>query len=208
MDGDVADVRRLLALADRFDAWLVLDDAHGIGVLGDGRGTPAHAGIRSPRVIHMATLGKALGGYGAFVAADPNVIEWLLQRARTYVFSTALPASVAAAATAAIGEIEREPGMVSRLHQRIAEFRDGCHQLGIATHSLTAIHPIVVGDPMRAVRLGERLRARGQLVPAIRPPTVPDGTARLRVSLSAAHTTDEVAHLAQALAECLAETPA
>lgn len=203
MDGDVADVTRLLELAERFDAWLVLDDAHGIGVLGRGRGTPAQAGIRSSRIIHMATLGKALGGYGAFVAADADVIEWLLQRARTYVFSTALPASVAAAATAAIDLVEGEPGLVDRLHRRIAEFRHRCSEQGIATTSITAIHPIVVGNPMRALDLSERLRTHGQLVPAIRPPTVPDGTARLRVSLSAAHTSDDVAQLVGALADGL-----
>ena len=208
MDGDVADVARLLDLAERFDTWLVLDDAHGIGVLGGGRGTPAHAGLRSPRVVHMATLGKALGGYGAFVAADSDVIEWLLQRARTYVFSTGLPASVAAAATAAIGLIEREPRLVEQLHQRITEFRDGCRLRGITTTSTTAIHPIVVGEPTRAVALSKGLRARGQLVPAIRPPTVPDGAARLRVSLSAAHTSDEVAQLVEALADCLSGMPA
>ena len=107
MDGDIAPVAGLLALAERHDAWLVLDDAHGIGVLGGGRGALAHAGIHSPRIVYMATLGKALGGYGAFVAGEPAVVEWLMQRARTYVFSTALPP--AAAAVAAEGEVEQSP---------------------------------------------------------------------------------------------------
>ncbi|NJD86858.1 MAG: 8-amino-7-oxononanoate synthase [Betaproteobacteria bacterium] len=205
MDGDVAPVPELLALAERHDAWLVLDDAHGIGVLGGGRGTLAHFGVRSPRIVYMATLGKALGGYGAFVAGEPGVVEWLLQRARPYVFSTALPPAAAAVATEALRVLEEDPAIVRRLHERIAGFRDGCASRGIATASPTAIQPVVVGEAARAVALAARLRERGQLVPAIRPPTVPEGTSRLRVSLSAAHTPAQVATLVAALAEALGD---
>jgi 8-amino-7-oxononanoate synthase len=203
MDGDVAPVPDLLAAAQRHDAWLVLDDAHGIGVLGNGRGALAHFGIASPRIVYMATLGKALGGYGAFVAGEPAVIEWLMQRARTYVFSTALPPAVAAAAIESLRLVAEHPALVGSLHERIGEFRRACARHAVATSSPTAIQPVIVGDSSRAVALSARLRERSLLVPAIRPPTVPDGTARLRVSLSAAHTREQVLALAAALGEVL-----
>jgi len=208
MDGDVAPLPALLALAERHDAWLVLDDAHGIGVLGEGRGSLAHFGLRSPRVVYMATLGKALGGYGAFVAGEPTLIAWLMQRARTYVFSTALPPAAAAAATEALRLLDEHPALVATLHERIGEFRRACAREGVETTSPTAIQPVIVGDPARAVALSARLRDRGQLVPAIRPPTVPDGTARLRVSLSAAHAREQVLALAAALGEVLRDDAA
>ncbi len=206
MDGDVAPLDRLLALCEKRDAWLVLDDAHGFGVLGEGgRGALAHFALRSPRIVYMATLGKALGGYGAFVGGEPEVIEWLLQRARTYVFSTALPPMAAAVASAALDVIAGEPERVARLHERIQEFRRACEAHAIALPaSATAIQPIVVGDARRAVSLSDALRERGFLVPAIRPPTVPDGTSRLRVSLSSAHAKEQVEALAATLAEFLA----
>jgi 8-amino-7-oxononanoate synthase len=203
MDGDVAPVPELLSLAERFDAWLVLDDAHGIGVLGGGRGVLAHFAVRSPRVVYMATLGKALGGYGAFVAGEPALVEWLLQRARTYGFSTALPAAAAAVATEAMRLIEDEPALVHALHLRIDQFRQACERLGIPARSATAIQPVIVGEAGRAVALSARLREQGHRVPAIRPPTVPEGTSRLRVSLCATHAPAQVAGLADALADCL-----
>ena len=203
MDGDVAPLADLLALAERHDAWLVLDDAHGIGVLGGGRGSLAEFGLASPRIVCMATLGKALGGYGAFVAGDADMIEWLMQRARTYVFSTALPPAAAAVATAAMALIDADPSIVRALHARIGEFRRACEAQGVAASSATAIQPVVVGDSGRAVALSARLREAGLLVPAIRPPTVPQGTARLRISLSAAHTRVQVESLVSALAQAL-----
>jgi 8-amino-7-oxononanoate synthase len=203
MDGDVAPVPALLAAAQRHDAWLVLDDAHGIGVLGNGHGALAHFGVASPRVVYMATLGKALGGYGAFVAGEPAAIEWLMQRARTYVFSTALPPAVAAVAIESLRLIAEHPALVASLHERIGDFHRACARHGVATSSSTAIQPVLVGDSPRAVALSAALRERGLLVPAIRPPTVPAGTARLRVSLSAAHTREQVLALAAALGEVL-----
>lgn len=203
MDGDVAPVPALLSLAERHDAWLVLDDAHGIGVLGNGRGALAHFGLKSPRIVYMATLGKALGGYGAFVAGEAALVEWLMQKARTYVFSTALPPAAAAAATASLALIDEDASFVRALHERIADFRQSCARHGIAATSPSAIQPVMVGDAARAVALSTRLRERGQLVPAIRPPTVPDGTARLRVSLSAANSREQVSALAAALGEVL-----
>lgn len=207
MDGDIAPVPQLLALCEKHDAWLVLDDAHGMGVLGPaGRGTLEHFAVASPRVIYMATLGKALGGYGAFVAGDAAMIEWLVQRARTYIYSTALPPMCASVAIAALGLIEDEPAIVAALRARIGDFTSACAAAGIrVAPSTTAIHPIVVGDTQRALGVAARLHERGFLVPAIRPPTVPEGTSRLRVSLSAAHTKPEVEALVAALVECLAK---
>ena len=206
MDGDIAPVPGLLALCEAHDAWLVLDDAHGMGVLGaTGRGTLEHFGVRSPRIVYMATLGKALGGYGAFVAGEAATIEWLVQRARTYIYSTALPPMCAAVATAALDLVEDDPALVAALRSRIGEFASACAAAGIAVSpSTTAIHPIVVGRAQRALDAAARLHERGFLVPAIRPPTVPDGTSRLRVSLSAAHTRADIEALVAALADSLA----
>jgi len=206
MDGDLADVRELLALCERHDAWLVLDDAHGIGVLGaTGRGALEHFGVSSPRIAYMATLGKALGGYGAFVAGAPEMIDWLVQRARTYIYSTALPPMAPAAAIAALDLVDEQPALVAQLQERIAEFRAACVAMDLRLSvSTTAIQPLVLGDAQRAVDASRRLLEQGFLVPAIRPPTVPDGTSRLRVSLSAAHSRDDVERLAGALAAALA----
>ena len=204
MDGDIAPVAKLVQLCDRHDAWLVLDDAHGIGVLGrNGRGSLE--AIRSPRIIYMATLGKALGGYGAFVAGDSATIERLMQRARTYIYSTALPPMAAAAATAAIEMLASDAALVDRLRSRIIEFRNACVANGLhAPPSTTAIQPFVVGSAQRALDVASRLLDAGYFVPAIRPPTVPEGTSRLRVSLSAAHTRENVESLAMALGRALA----
>jgi 8-amino-7-oxononanoate synthase len=206
MDGDMADVRELLALCERHDAWLVLDDAHGMGVLGaSGRGALEHFNVQSPRIVYMATLGKALGGYGAFVAGAPDAVEWLVQRARTLIYSTALPAVAPAAAIAAMDLIDAQPDLVNRLQRRIAEFRAAGGAVGLAlTDSTTAIQPLALGDAAWALDASQRLLAQGFLVPAIRPPTVPEGTSRLRVSLSAAHTRDDVERLASVLAATLA----
>jgi 8-amino-7-oxononanoate synthase len=206
MDGDIADVPRMAELCERHDAWLVLDDAHGIGVTGPGgRGTLAHFGVRSPRIVYMATLGKALGGYGAMVGGEPAAIEWLLQRARTYVYSTALPPMAAACATRALEILAAEPSLVARLHQRVAHFHASCAAHGLQPpSSRTAIQPIATGSAIRAVAASRHLRGHGYRVPAIRPPTVPEGTSRLRIGLSAAHTLDEVEGLAAALAQAVA----
>lgn len=201
MDGDLAPVAQLLELCERYDAWLLLDDAHGFGVLGaGGRGVLEHCGVASPRIVYMATLGKAAGVAGAFVAGDEATIEWLAQRARTYIYTTASPPLLAHALLASLDIIAGEPQRRARLAQSIAAFKRGC--AGLTWRLLpsdTAIQPLVLGDNREALRVAAALAAQGLLVPAIRPPTVPAGTARLRVSLSAAHAPEDVARLTQAL---------
>jgi 8-amino-7-oxononanoate synthase len=204
MDGDVAPVPRLLALAEQHDAWLVVDDAHGFGVLGQGRGTLAHFALASQRLVYMGTLGKAAGVAGAFVAAHPTVIETLLQTASSYIYTTAQPPLLAEAARAALAVIRDDDARRERLHASIARFADGARRLPLhRLSSMTAIQPLIVGDAVAATALSQRLADRGIWVPAIRPPTVPAGTARLRVSLSAAHTDDDVDRLLDALGDCV-----
>lgn len=202
MDGDLAPLAEILALCERHDAWLLVDDAHGIGVLGaQGRGTLDHLGIVSPRVIYMATLGKALGGYGAFVAGAPDVIDWLVNRARTLIYSTALPPMAASAAIAALELLEGPCSPLPALEANIAAFRAGCQAAGVPIgQSQTAIQPLLLGAPERATTASAMLRDAGFLVPAIRPPSVPAGTSRLRISLSAAHAPEDLAALVTALA--------
>ena len=203
MDGDIAPLPELLALCERHDAWLVLDDAHGFGVLGaGGRGVLSHFGIAAPRVIYMATLGKAAGVSGAFVAGGEAVTEMLVQRARSYVYTTAMPPLLAHALLESLALIEHEQWRRDRLRELIIELKQSL--MGVRWKLLpsgTAIQPLVVGGNAETVALAERLAQRGLLVPAIRPPTVPQGSARLRISLSAAHSADDVARLAAALRE-------
>jgi 8-amino-7-oxononanoate synthase len=203
MDGDVAPLPELLALAERHDAWLVVDDAHGFGVLGEGRGSLAHFGLASERIVYLGTLGKAAGVAGAFVAAHPAVTETLVQAARPYIYTTAQPAMLAEAVRAAIAVIRGDANRRTRLFASIARFRGGARSLPWRTApSPTAIQPLIVGDASSAVALSQRLAGRGLWVPAIRPPTVPAGTARLRVSHNALHTEEDVDRLLAALAEC------
>jgi 8-amino-7-oxononanoate synthase len=201
MDGDLAPLPDLLALAERHDAWLYVDDAHGFGVLGEsGRGVLEHFGLASPRIIHMCTLGKAAGVSGAAVFAEPGVIDWLLQSARSYIFATAAPPALAAALLASIDIIEGEPWRRRHLQALIARLRHDCGGLRWRLlPSPTAIQPLVVGENAVALALAETLQRSGIWVPAIRPPTVPAGTARLRISLSAAHSEEDVIRLADAL---------
>jgi 8-amino-7-oxononanoate synthase len=201
MDGDIAPVPALLELCERYDAWLVLDDAHGFGVLGtDGRGALAHFGVASKRIIYMATLGKAAGVYGAFVAGEPEVVDVLIQRARPYIYTTAAPPLLAHVVLASIRIIAAEDWRRERLRQLIALLKEGTQGLRWPLMpSSTPIQPLMIGANETAVHVASALAARGVLVPAIRPPTVPAGTARLRISLSAAHDERDVARLVEAL---------
>ena len=201
MDGDIAPLAALLELAEQHDAWLVVDDAHGFGVLGEGRGTLAHLGMVSDRIVLMGTLGKAAGVAGAFVAAHPVVIDALVQTARPYIYTTAMPPLLAQALRVALGLIRDDHARRATLHSHIARFRAGAAALRwTLLPSQTAIQPLVVGEPSAALALSAALAAQGIWVPAIRPPTVPAGTARLRVSLSAAHSPGDVDALLAALA--------
>lgn len=209
MDGNVADIPGLLALCERHDALLMLDDAHGLGVLGpQGRGSLAAAGLTgaaaSPRVLYMATLSKAAGVSGAFVAGSEVLVEWLLQKTRSYTFATAAPALLARALQASLRLMEHETSLRTQLQARIAQLRQGLQPLLAHTGwrllpSDTAIQALVVGSNTAALALMDGLRQRGLWVPAIRPPTVPAGTARLRIALSAAHTEADVQLLLDAL---------
>jgi 8-amino-7-oxononanoate synthase len=204
MDGDVAPLEALAALAREHGAWLLADDAHGLGVRGpQGRGSLAAAGLApAGEVILMGTLGKAFGVFGAFVAGDADLVELLIQRARSYIYTTALPAAMAEAVRAALAVVRAEGWRRERLRELIARFRAGSAQLGFTlAESETPIQPLLLGEARAALALADGLRERGFLVPAIRPPTVPDGSARLRVSFSVAHTPDQVDRLVGALAE-------
>ncbi|MBE5529061.1 8-amino-7-oxononanoate synthase [Laribacter hongkongensis] len=206
MDGDEAPLVALLALAERFDAWLYVDDAHGFGVLGpQGRGTLAAHGVAPhPQLVQLATFGKAAGLAGAAVAADAQVIDWLVNTARTAIFTTAMPPALAHALTAMLALVEPADAARARLAGHVATLRAGCATAGLQLlPSRTAIQPILIGSDGDAVAASLALRKAGLWVPAIRPPTVPPGTARLRVSLSAAHTEMDVAQLAAQLSQLM-----
>jgi 8-amino-7-oxononanoate synthase len=205
MDGDLAPLPAMLALCERHNAWLVIDDAHGFGTLGaHGRGALEHFNLRSPNLVYMGTLGKAAGVGGAFVAAHASVIELMIQRARPYIFTTAAPPALAHALLASIDIIGGDEGASRRAHLQalIARFkRDLTLKRWERIASDTAIQPIIIGSNAEALRIGAALYGKGLWVPAIRPPTVPSGTARMRVTLSAAHTVEEIAQLTAALNE-------
>ncbi len=203
MDGDLAPLPELLALCEQHDAWLLIDDAHGFGVLGaQGRGSLAHFGIASERVICMATLGKAAGVFGAFVAAEQVVIDTLVNHARSYVYTTATPPALASAVLESLQQIANGDGLRGHLQRLIAQLRGGLRGLPWSVMpSATAIQPLLVGGNQAALDLSEGLRERGIWVAAIRPPTVPQGTARLRITLSAAHHAADVTRLIETLHE-------
>ena len=205
MDGNLAPLPEILALCERYKAWLVIDDAHGFGTIGkQGRGALEHFNLRSANVVYMGTLGKAAGVGGAFVAAHSSVIELLIQRARPYIYTTAAPPALAHALMTSIDIIGSDEGASRREHLQalIAQLdRDLTLQRWERMASSTAIQPIIIGSNEEALRIGAGLYGKGLWVPAIRPPTVAAGTARLRLTLSAAHTHEDVAQLTAALNE-------
>ncbi|GAB5452301.1 MAG: 8-amino-7-oxononanoate synthase [Halioglobus sp.] len=205
MDGDQAPVVELAQVCAAQNAWLMVDDAHGFGVFGEnGAGTLEQAGLGETDVpVLMATLGKALGTAGAFVAGPAVLVDALIQSARNYIYTTASPPAVAAATLEALAILREEPGRRAHLHALIERFRQGAQQLQLPLmDSISPIQPLLVGEPGAALALSEKLRARGVLVGAIRPPTVPAGTARLRITLSAAHSAAQVDTLLDCLADC------
>ncbi|MDU9401337.1 8-amino-7-oxononanoate synthase [Pseudomonas sp. zfem004] len=205
MDGDCADLPALAEVARAHGAWLMVDDAHGLGTLGaKGGGIVEHFGLGIEEVpVLIGTLGKACGTAGAFVAGSDELIEALVQFARPYIYTTSQPPALACATLKALELLRRENWRREHLAALIRQFREGAEQIGLTLmDSHTAIQPILIGDAARAMALSRRLRERGLLVTAIRPPTVPAGSARLRVTLSAAHSEAQVQLLLNALAEC------
>lgn len=218
MDGNIAELPRLLALCEQYDAWLIVDDAHGFGVLGEhGRGVLEHFALQSPNLVYMGTLGKAAGVGGAFVAAHETVIEWLIQKARAYIYTTAAAPALAHALLTSIDIISGEEGQQRRTHlnKLIHQFSEGLNlQMWQLMPSITAIQPVVIGANAAMLSIAGNLLDQGYWVGAIRPPTVPQGSARLRVTLSAAHSEVQVQQLIQAIncldqmsyvAQCFAE---
>lgn len=206
MDGNIAPLEKVVALCEQYGAVLMVDDAHGFGVLGEGgRGSLNHFKFSSSQVpVYMATLGKALGVSGAFIAGDNDLIEYLIQCARNYIYTTALPPATAVATLKALDVITQEPWRQAHLNKLITQFREGLADWQhLLMPSTTAIQPIVIGESDKALMLSDRLQQQGFLVSAIRPPTVPPGSARLRVTLTAAHTEQQVSELVAALLEYL-----
>jgi len=201
MDGDIAPLAEYLALCEKYDAYLYIDDAHGFGVLGEhGQGSLNHLKLKSPRIMMMATLGKAAGVAGSFVAGESVVIDYLIQTAKSYVYSTPAPPALSATLSASVRLIEQGDDLRSHLRSLITYFKENLHcKKWQLMPSETSIQPLVVGGNLEALALSEYLQKQGILVPAIRPPTVPVGTARLRVSLSAAHSLDDVKQLISAI---------
>ena len=207
MDGDLALLPDLANLAEQHGAGLLIDDAHGFGVLGaNGGGVVEHFGLSQQQVpILMGTLGKAFGTFGAFIAGSDALIEYLIQKARTYVFTTAMPAAVAEATRVSLRLLQQEAWRRQHLQALISRFRAGAEQQGLQLmDSATAIQPIILGDSETALLASERLLAQGFWVSAIRPPTVPAGTARLRITFSSLHTEQQVDALLEALPKALA----
>jgi 8-amino-7-oxononanoate synthase len=202
MDGDLAPLPALASKTKQHDAWLMVDDAHGLGFLGkNGKGSVDHFQLGMEEVpILMGTLGKAVGTFGAFVAGSETLIETLIQQARSYIYTTALPPAVAEATRQSLQILQQESWRRERLQSLIAQFRAGAAQLGLSLmESETPIQPLLLGDVERALCASQALLAQGIMVSAIRPPTVPQGSARLRVTLSANHTETQVAQLLSAL---------
>ncbi|PKM36415.1 MAG: 8-amino-7-oxononanoate synthase [Gammaproteobacteria bacterium HGW-Gammaproteobacteria-10] len=206
MDGDLAPIDALSQIAKDREAWLMIDDAHGLGVIGDkGRGVVEHFGLTQQQVpILVGTLGKAFGTFGAFVAGSETLIETLIQKARTYIYTTALPPAVAEATRVALSIVIEEQWRREKLNDLVRRFRRGAEQLGFPLMpSNSAIQPILIGDSRRAVEIGKRLLDDGFWVGAIRPPTVPQNSARLRVTFSALHDEQHVDRLLEFLAKSI-----
>jgi 8-amino-7-oxononanoate synthase len=205
MDGDVAPLERIVELGQRYDARVMVDEAHGTGAIGpEGRGSVAAAGLEDEVDVIVGTLGKALGSYGAYVCCDKSMAKYLINTARTLIFSTALPPPAVAAAIAALALLREQPRRVEKLQRNAEVLRDALAAEGLPVGgSSTQIVPLVVGDATAAVRASERALERGVFAQAIRPPTVPAGTSRLRLALMASHTKSELREAARVLAACV-----
>jgi 8-amino-7-oxononanoate synthase len=205
MDGDIAPLHGLAALAQRHDAWLMSDDAHGLGVVGGGRGSNFIEGMRAEVPLQMGTLSKALGSYGGYICASAAVVDLIRNRARTVIYSTGLPPAIVAAAIAALDVIEREPGYAAL---PLAKAKAFARRAGLPEPA-SPIVPVLLGEAEAALKASRLLEDHGFLVVAIRPPTVPAGTARLRLTFTAQHPDDEVERLAEVMrTRVLAHAPA
>ncbi len=194
MDGDLAPLPDLVSLAEKYEAMVMVDDAHATGVLGkNGRGTAEHFGLQGRVHIQMGTLGKAFGSFGAYAAGDRGLIEYLVNTSRSFLFSTALPPAVCAASLSAINIVESQPGLMMKLWKNRSRLVDGLKALGISTgRSETPIIPVIIGDNDKALKASARILDEGLFAPAIRPPTVPAGTARIRTTVTAAHDDQDI----------------
>jgi 8-amino-7-oxononanoate synthase len=194
MDGDIAPLPGLVVLAEKYDAVMMVDDAHATGVLGKtGKGTADHFGLSGRVPIQMGTLGKAFGSFGAYVAGSRDLIAVLVNRARSFLYSTALPPAVCAASLAAIDIVEKQPGLIARLWKNRERLVNGLQLLGISTgDSESPIVPLIIGDPARAVSAADKLVEGGMYVTAIRPPTVREGSARIRTTVTASHSNEDI----------------
>lgn len=204
MDGDLAPLPALVEVCQQADAWLMVDDAHGLGTIGaTGRGSLEVFNLDNAAVpILVGTLGKAFGTFGAFVAGSESLIESLIQQARSYVYTTALPPAVAEATRASLRLVQTEGWRREKLQTLVKRFRQGASELGLPLmDSFTPIQPLLLGDAKQALGVSQRLREQGFLISAIRPPTVPEGTARLRITFSALHEEEHVDRLLTALDE-------
>ncbi len=202
MDGDIADIPALSSLCKKTNSWLMIDDAHGFGTLGKtGKGSLQHFSLNMHDVdIYMATLGKAMGTAGAFIAGSEELIETIIQQARSYIYTTAMPAAIAEAARCALQIIQKEPEHLANLNNNILYFRRCCKEAGITIeNSQTAIQPLLIGGDEKALEISQQLFEKGFLVTAIRPPTVPVGTSRLRITLCAKHNKQHINQLIEAL---------
>jgi 7-keto-8-aminopelargonate synthetase-like enzyme len=201
MDGDLAPLPELCKAVEQAGATLVVDDAHGTGVMGkDGRGTVEHYGLEGRAIVQMGTLSKALGGMGGFVAGSRDLIEYLVNRARPFIYTTALPPAMAAAAAAALDVIEAEPERRARLWSLRDRLHEGIRRIGFDTlNSRSPIIPLLVGDADQALSLSDQLLAHRVYAPAIRPPTVPAGTSRIRMSVTAGHRPEQIDHVLEVL---------
>jgi 8-amino-7-oxononanoate synthase len=202
MDGNLAPLEKISALAAKHSAWLMVDDAHGIGVLGHrGGGLTEELGMGLDQVpVLVGTLGKSFGTFGAFVAGSEALIETLIQFSRSYIYTTALPPAIAAATLASLKIVREETWRRDKLVTLVARFRDGAEQIGLQLgESNTPIQPVLINSDEKVMQVGQQLRSAGFLVGAIRPPTVPAGTGRLRITLSANHSEEQVDQLVAAL---------
>ena len=209
MDGDVAPLQRIVELAQRYDARVMVDEAHGTGAIGpDGRGAVAEAGLEDEVDVIVGTLGKALGSYGAYVCCDQQMAKYLINTARTLIFSTALSPPAVAAAMAALELLREQPRRVEKLQRNASVLREALAEQGLPVpETTTQILPVVVGDAAEAVRASERALEKGVFAQAIRPPTVPAGSSRLRLTVMASHTKSELREAARVLGACVRVGP-